>query len=333
MVRFLNRTNPFNRATYLEVEKFYRNCGDDAKADEVFLARRKRETRQIVTFGRGSYSPQSATSASPPAVGAAVPSPSPSPTSTTELHLWNMVDWLWREVLDLSVGYGVRVHRIVFIFCAIWLFNTAVFSRPDSVERPLQFVQDREPNLAAAEPGAQSQRDSTTRARPVHVPADARSALRIPAAFAGLIRAEGVSMNAQTRALPAVVKSTRQNADCKPSEEELPDGSKSLIQGGTPPSDLLPEYLTRLRGNPWPADGGTAQGEAPPWNQWDGFFMASRIQFPFVELMAENDWEPSSRTMDIFPCVTYENYASACMIVNLVLLPTIIAGLTGYMKR
>jgi len=37
--------------------------------------------------------------------------------------------------------------------------------------------------------------------------------------------------------------------------------------------------------------------------------------------------------MDVFPAITYENYASACMIINLILLPMIIAGLTGYMKR
>ena len=31
--------------------------------------------------------------------------------------------------------------------------------------------------------------------------------------------------------------------------------------------------------------------------------------------------------------VPNENYASGCMIINLILLPTIIAGLTGYIKR
>ena len=83
---------------------------------------------------------------------------------------------------------------------------------------------------------------------------------------------------------------------------------------------------------PW--DDRSGKPQSTEWSTSDGFFMATRIQFPFVNLIAENDWEASSEPMPLLPIdLKYENYASLCMLANLILLPTIIAGMTGYLKK
>ena len=79
----------------------------------------------------------------------------------------------------------------------------------------------------------------------------------------------------------------------------------------------------------WLADGGKPlDGE---WGIVNACFMAARVQVPFLAMLGENDWEPSSRTM--FWKMTYEEYASLMMFVNLILLPLIIAGLSGFLKK
>ena len=79
----------------------------------------------------------------------------------------------------------------------------------------------------------------------------------------------------------------------------------------------------------WPAEGGRPlDGE---WGFVNACFMAARVQVPVLAMLAENDWEPSSRKM--FWQMTYEEYASLMMFVNLILLPLIIAGLSGFLKK
>lgn len=85
----------------------------------------------------------------------------------------------------------------------------------------------------------------------------------------------------------------------------------------------------KMDANPWPDDGGVPnRGE---WGSVNGFFMAMRIQVPVIGLVAENDWEPASRPM--IGDLSYEEWANLMIAVNFVLIPLLIAGLTGYLKR
>lgn len=79
----------------------------------------------------------------------------------------------------------------------------------------------------------------------------------------------------------------------------------------------------------WPTDGGTP-GEDPedgPWTTFNAFFMALRVQVPVLSLVAENDWEPSSRRLP-FGGVTYEELASLMIVLNFIIVPLVVAGLT-----
>jgi hypothetical protein len=85
--------------------------------------------------------------------------------------------------------------------------------------------------------------------------------------------------------------------------------------------------------NPYQSDGGAPD----QWRSWNALFVALRLQIPVVNLMAEADWEPSSREFFGIPLtsvpVTYQQYGSIVSLLNLILLPMIIAGLTGVLKR
>jgi hypothetical protein len=88
--------------------------------------------------------------------------------------------------------------------------------------------------------------------------------------------------------------------------------------------------------NPWPSGGWYPDTAGPErWGLPNAVFMALRVQVPVLELVAENDWEPATRQMDelSFVRISYANYASVMMLVNVVLIPLTIAGLTGYLKR
>ncbi len=85
----------------------------------------------------------------------------------------------------------------------------------------------------------------------------------------------------------------------------------------------------------WSTNGG--KPDASEWGFSNAAFMTLRVQVPLLALAAENDWEPSSRSIDFgiwklfriigFP-ITYEEWASLMMAVNFVLIPLIVAGLT-----
>lgn len=74
------------------------------------------------------------------------------------------------------------------------------------------------------------------------------------------------------------------------------------------------------------------------WGPQRAFFMATRLQVPFVELFIDAEWKPADRVLsdhDLdggFPWLTYENYAAIMRIINLILVPVIIAGATGLLK-
>jgi hypothetical protein len=189
----------FSRSFYLAVERDLRQQGEDAAADEVFLSRRKREARQAFAQARGPD---------------------------------GIARRLWAELLDLSVGYGVRVSRAVHAYVLLWFLGTGIYAAPASVERPLGF--------------------------------GARLAAEAPAE----------------------------------------------------------------RPNPWSDEGGMPDS----WSTTEGFFVASRLQLPFLSLPAQSDWAPSSRPVPVLG-ISYENLASVFMLVNAVLLPLIIAGVSGILKK
>jgi hypothetical protein len=103
-------------------------------------------------------------------------------------------------------------------------------------------------------------------------------------------------------------------------------------------ANVAPEEATD---NPWPDDGGIPTREE--WSERRAFFMAMRVQIPLLGMIAENDWEPSSRgilvgywphtgkPMELW--LTYEEFASSMMVANFIILPLIIAGATGYLKK
>lgn len=86
--------------------------------------------------------------------------------------------------------------------------------------------------------------------------------------------------------------------------------------------------------NPWPSDGGIPDVTGDDtWNTKHALFMALRVQVPVLTLVAENDWSPATRPMAVCPLISYADYASIMMVVNLILIPLIVAGLTGYLKK
>lgn len=189
----------FSRGFYLDVERQLRQRGEDAAADEVFLSRRKREA-------------QVAWQAS--------------------ARLAGLPRRMWAELLDLGIGYGVRVSRAAHLWTLLWFVATGLFARPESVERPLGF--------------------------------------------------------------------------------------------GARPADEAPAPVP----NPWSDEGGMPDA----WSTTDGFWVASRLQLPFIALPAASDWAPSSRPVPHLG-ISYENLATVLVLVNAVLLPLLLAGATGILKK
>ncbi|MCW5756481.1 MAG: hypothetical protein KIT54_04510 [Phycisphaeraceae bacterium] len=78
--------------------------------------------------------------------------------------------------------------------------------------------------------------------------------------------------------------------------------------------------------------------EEDRWGPQKAFFMAMRVQVPPVELFVDAEWKPADRPMFARGAdkggigLTYENYAAVMRILNLVLVPVIIAGVTGLLK-
>jgi NDP-sugar pyrophosphorylase family protein len=92
----------------------------------------------------------------------------------------------------------------------------------------------------------------------------------------------------------------------------------------------------KMENNVWPSDGGRAFG----LNEWDAkhaFFLALRLQIPIIQLVTENDWTPATRKMENPPFrwtgISYADFASITMVLNLLLIPLLVTGLTGYNKK
>ncbi len=88
----------------------------------------------------------------------------------------------------------------------------------------------------------------------------------------------------------------------------------------------------------WEGDGGVP---APNdhWGAQRAFFIAMRLQIPLVDLFIDQPWKPADRAMfadglKTGRCpLTYENYAAAMRAINLILVPVVIAGAAGFLKR
>ncbi|XAM00364.1 hypothetical protein OT109_03040 [Phycisphaeraceae bacterium D3-23] len=117
LLRFLEHMTVFSRDNYLTVERWLRSRGDDILADEVFLSRRRRETREQPLGGQDPTKIELS-----------------KPSNASHLPLLVMV---WRKGLDLFVGYGVRPSRPFHLFILLFLINFGVFLNPYSMERPL----------------------------------------------------------------------------------------------------------------------------------------------------------------------------------------------------
>ena len=117
MLDFLRRSR-FSAAFSIDAERWARAGGDDPRADEIFLDRRRRELeeRRPLMDADGS------------------------PIETGERPAFHWFTLLWRWcVLDFVFGYGVRPARAVHLFALLWLLNWAVFLPAAAVERPLSF--------------------------------------------------------------------------------------------------------------------------------------------------------------------------------------------------
>lgn len=113
----------------------------------------------------------------------------------------------------------------------------------------------------------------------------------------------------------------------RPVSFPAPASNKSIAQGRVerdPVSGDNPYYTFGLE--PGPAQ----------WDAGQAFFMALRVHVPILELAAESDWQPSDEYMyeeSWGQTIEYENYAAAMQVVNLILIPLLVAGATGFLKR
>jgi hypothetical protein len=122
----------FGRELYVRVEEWYRTRGHDAEADELFRARRRRESGLEKggfdrTTGRGRHEP---TSSSP-------------------------ADRLWRYFIDFSIGFGTRPHRLLYVWLMVALVTFTLFQVPRSVSHPVSYSAERIPVTAATQPSIQ----------------------------------------------------------------------------------------------------------------------------------------------------------------------------------
>ncbi len=83
--------------------------------------------------------------------------------------------------------------------------------------------------------------------------------------------------------------------------------------------------------NPWPGDGGYPDDGG--WGAQSAFFMAMRVQVPLIDLLIDSEWKPADRPLASWLPLTYENWAAIMRAVNLILVPLLIAGAAGFLKR
>jgi uncharacterized protein YjbI with pentapeptide repeats len=105
---------------------------------------------------------------------------------------------------------------------------------------------------------------------------------------------------------------------------ESRNGDGALVLSTDPRTDI------------WVRDG--SMPSAGEWGALNALVIATRIQFPIVALIGESDWTPSSRRVwtpwgGELGGLTYENIGAALSLFNFGVLPLLLAGLVGYIKR
>lgn len=112
-------------------------------------------------------------------------------------------------------------------------------------------------------------------------------------------------------------------------EKAIRDGTLAQSSGGALIRANSP--LTDI----WVADG--SMPSACEWSPINALVVATRIQFPITTVLGESDWAPSSRAIQLpwgaVRWLTYENLTAILGLLNFALLPLLLAGLTGYIKR
>ncbi|TWT47215.1 hypothetical protein [Botrimarina hoheduenensis] len=108
---------------------------------------------------------------------------------------------------------------------------------------------------------------------------------------------------------------------------------------------LPPVYLPRTieafenKTVKWPELSDSLSPPTPAeWTATAAGFIALRLQLPVIDLVAEGEWNPSGKPIAFTWPVScrglkYEDYAALMQVTNLVLLPLIIAGATGFLKQ
>jgi hypothetical protein len=328
----LMQRSRFSRSTYIAIEKWMRSSGNSPMANEVYLARLRRECEDyarraawsedsFVTDGSGDGGPNRGRVAF---FRARVFALYYAFIQIASPKLWGA------RLLDLVVGHGVHVSRPLHVFVLLWFINWGVFADPYSVERPLTFQAFTQDQMASgAKPPAWASRapnptaPASSTVTPTVQGAGAAAATDASPQPADVVDNESAALNGAASAATAADGPGGGTAAVGAADgARVPNGSSYIQQGGS---------------NPWIADGGAAIGGVDAWNAAGAFFVSMRLQIPLINLISESDWEPSSRNMPIkiFGTLqlTYENFAATMMVINSVLLSLVIASVTGYLKR
>ncbi len=70
------------------------------------------------------------------------------------------------------------------------------------------------------------------------------------------------------------------------------------------------------------------------WTLLDGFFVAARVQIPFLPLVVQTYWEPAPTAVSFIGFgITYRYWAVTMVVLNMILVPLVVAGLRGKLKR
>jgi hypothetical protein len=180
----LERSEPFKQSNYIAIENALRNAGEDERADEVYVAMRRRDRR--ITSRAAKRFPGWLKNV--PDEPKSVPDGAKSfpnwlrqtPGRLKEFPSWlkNVLSWLvpnWLRkfpgwFLDLSTGYGTKSLRLVVFMLALLALTVWVFNDPGHVEyKIVPAAQTPPPNVHPA-PEKWSPFDATLFALRLHVP-------------------------------------------------------------------------------------------------------------------------------------------------------------------
>src|SRR5262249_9134225 len=144
----LERSEPFKQSNYIAIENALRNAGEDERADEVYVAMRRRDRRITSSAAKGfpgrpknvPDGPKNGPNGSKNV--AERPKGFPNWLSQTRARLKEFASWLKKVLswlvpnwlrkfpgwfLDLSTGYGTKSLRLVVFMLALFALTVWVF--------------------------------------------------------------------------------------------------------------------------------------------------------------------------------------------------------------